>query len=77
MTIKEFKKWLDQFPEGTEVEVPSLEEGTSWQPDVTHFKKFEGESYVDFEFIDFTKNQFVKEDHPYFGKVVLQLGETT
>jgi len=75
MTVKELKKWLNHFPDDAEVHIPVLEESRNWSPDTTKFQKFEGESCCDYEYIDFTKNQFVKVDHPFYGKKALFLGE--
>lgn len=88
-TIKEFQKWLSQFPEDTEVEFAFQEPSSGYESyGPVGFKspelKFAPESnelqYADFgdgvEYNDWSKNKFVKPDAPYFGKRYLFLGES-
>lgn len=78
-TLKEFKQWLDQFPDDTIVQVSIQEHATGWESyGPVKFKDFE--IPVDkwgkgFEFNDFRNNPFTKPDQPHFGKCFLELGE--
>jgi hypothetical protein len=72
-TIRELKLWLEQFPEDTEVEVLEVEFNYSGI-DVT-LKPLNTKPNRNWEFIDYSKNRYVKKDHPYFGKKILRLGE--
>jgi len=72
MTIAEFIKFLEKFPQDVEVEVPI---GTKLEDDRVEFHKFQDDEYVFWEFVDYSTNPLVKQNHPYFGKKVLFLGE--
>lgn len=61
MTIKEYKEWLNQFPEDAEVFVVMDEV----------FVPFE-ENY---EFTDYSASNYIKKGHPYFGKKILFIGD--
>ena len=75
-TIKELKEFLAQFPEDTEVEVLEEEDIGNYHGAQAVEVPLNLEEYSgNWEFQDFTKNEFVKENHPYFGKKVLTLGE--
>jgi hypothetical protein len=78
-TIKEFKKWLEQFPEDTIVEVAIQESPSGWEScGPVRFQEFEipTEMWGDgFDFLDFRNSKFSKPDDPYFGKCFLELGE--
>ena len=80
-TIKDFKKWLDNFPEETIVEVGIQQSSTNWEsygsikfvsPKIERTDMYDG-----WEFIDFRNNQFVKEYEEHFGKCFLRLGESS
>ena len=78
-TLKEFKQWLEQFPEDTIVRVAIQENATHWESyGPVQFKEFNIPTDTwgqGFEFIDFRDNQFVRPDQPHFGKCFLDLGE--
>ena len=79
-TIKEFKEWLNRFPEDTIVEFGIQQ----------HARNYESYGAVNFisptlenadsgngwEFIDFRDNKYVNQDAPHFGKCYLTLGES-
>jgi hypothetical protein len=75
MNRKKFQEWLEQFPEETIIEVQIQQEAHPYQSYgsciATEFKDNDLEM---FEFVDFTNNQFVKINEPYFGKKILTLG---
>ncbi|MEA3370307.1 MAG: hypothetical protein U9Q40_03135 [Campylobacterota bacterium] len=75
MNIKEFKEWLNNFPDDAEVHVPVVFKAHDWSLDETRATEFEGEEFCDYEFMDFTKNAFVTENYSFFGKKILVLGE--
>lgn len=64
MTVKEFKEWLEQFPEDATVQVVVDGSDTA----------FKAEEFDDYCFVDYTTNPLTKENHPFFGKKVLFLG---
>ena len=77
-TVKEFKEWLNRFPDDTVVEVGVQKPGGNYEsygpvdfvsPELTD------DSGDGWEFFDFRNNQFVKESDVRFGKCYLQLGE--
>ena len=73
MTIAEFIKFLEKFPKEAEVEVPI---GLTRTGDGgADFQKFQDEEFLFWEFVDYSTNPLVKQNHPYFGKKVLFLGE--
>jgi hypothetical protein len=78
-TLKEFKKWLEQFPEDTIVQVAMQESPSGWESwGPVRFKDFQiptNEWGDGFEFFDFRNNQFTKPDSPHFRKCILELGE--
>ena len=80
-TIKEFKEWLNRFPEDTIVEVGIQQKAGNYEAyGAVEFvsPKLEESDYGDgWEFTDFRNNQFVKEDSPRFGKCYLSLGESS
>lgn len=83
VTIKDLKKFLEQFPEDTLVEFAFQKDSPRWES----FGKVEFESPVlekeeewstsgpGWEFLDFRGNQFIKPDSDSFGKTFLLLGE--
>ena len=78
-TIAEFKKWLEQFPDDAEVRVAIQQEPKAYQSfGEVLFKEpelREGTMGDGWEFIDFTKNPYVKPGQWMFGKKVLNIGE--
>jgi hypothetical protein len=72
-TVRELKIWLEQFPEDTEVEVLEVEQ--TYSDDITKIEPLNLKQFGNWDFFDATKNQFVKEDHPCFGRKILTLGE--
>lgn len=88
MNRVEYQKWLDQFPEDTEIECLMTEEQCGWYDsvDVTP-TPFEGTVESDhrdtfgsmtgkmFEYYDWSKNSLIKPDQPYYNKKILQIGK--
>lgn len=79
-TIKEFKEWLDRFPEDTIVKVGIQQKASGYETygDV-HFQSpcLEDSDFgTGWEFIDFRKNEYVREGSPRFGKCYLHIGES-
>lgn len=79
-TIKELKKWLDNFPEETIVEFGIQQPASMYQSygDVKFLQpKLERTDCDDgWEFLDFRNNQYVEPDAPHFGKCFLRFGES-
>ena len=72
-TVKEFKQWLDRFPDDAIVEIAKQESPHLYQSyGAVEFQdiKLDDSDFGDgWEFIDFTNNQFVKkEDSHYYEK---------
>lgn len=74
-TVRELKIWLEQFDEDTIVEVLEKETLSQWGGDSVVVKSLDLKAYGNWDFTDFTDNEHVKEDAPYFGKKFLTLGE--
>lgn len=75
MNRKQFQEWLDQFPEDTVIEVQVQQEPPAYQSwGECREVEFVDDSDETYTFTDFTGNQFVNPDSPYFGKRVLVLG---
>jgi len=74
-TIKEFKKWLDRFPDDTIVEFGIQQRGTGYEsygPVEFQTANLNDRNYGDgWDFLDFRKIK--TSDH--FGKSYLQIGE--
>ena len=79
VTVADFRKWLEQFPDDTEVLVAVEQRLSDYQSfgDI----KFE-EPVIDnadvgkgWEYVDFNGNRLVKPDAPHFGKKFLYIGE--
>jgi hypothetical protein len=79
VTVAEFRKWLEQFPQDAEVEVAVQQEGRDYcgygpvkfiSPELK-----EGTDGNGWEYTDLTGNPFVKETEPHFGKKCLFIGE--
>ena len=76
MNRKQFQEWLDQFPEDTEIDVIIQEESRGYESyGEAVAKKFEG-TEEQFEFVDFTGNQFVKKEDAHFNKRFLTIGSS-
>lgn len=71
VTIAEFKKILEQFPDDAIVQVA---EGFTRPYDGTRIVNFDTTKHLNF--VDFTNNQFVKNDpsHPAYGLKILEIG---
>lgn len=78
-TIKEFKEWLNRFPDDTIIEVGIQQMSSNFESyGAINFESPKldgGDCGHGWEFIDFRNNRFVKEDEPHFGKCYLRLGE--
>ena len=79
-TIKEFKEWLNRFPDDTIIEVGFQEKAGIYESyGAIRFNTLElkdSDSGNGWEFTDLRNNQFIKEDSPSFGKSYLTLGES-
>ena len=74
MNIREFKEFINQFPDDATVEVfEMVDEGYSGS--YIRVIEFKGEEYQDYEYIDFTGNQFVKPDAPHYNKRFIRFGK--
>lgn len=76
MTIKDFKKFLEQFPEDAEVRVIEGYRGAGWEGDGYRVIDFDGKEYETWEYTDFTNNQWVKPTSSYYNKKYLTLGNS-
>lgn len=78
-TVKEFKKWLNRFPDDTIVEVAKQESPSMYQSygavEFQDIKLDDSDIGDGWEFIDFTNNRFVKKEDDIYGKRYLRLGE--
>ena len=79
-TIKEFKEWLNRFPDETIIEIAIQQRSCNYESyGPIQFKAIDfddsdmGEGW---EFNDFRNNKFIKPDSFYFGKCTLELGES-
>lgn len=79
-TVKEFKEWLNRFPDDAIVEVGIQQKAPAWEScGAVNFEEFtltDSDYGSGWEFVDLRNNQFVKEDSPSFGKCYLRLGES-
>lgn len=75
-TLKEFKEWLERFPEDTIVQVPIRGWENNGSVNFIDFQIPTEEYGNGFEFIDFRNNPYVTPDQPFFGKCFLELGES-
>jgi len=80
-TIKEFKEWLNRFPDDTIVEVGIQQRAGNYQSyGAVNFispKLEDNDIGEGWEFTDFKNNRFVKEGEPHFKKSYLTLGEAS
>ena len=74
MNRVEFQRWLDQFPEDTEIEVMMQEPEESWYAASMISRVFDENNEDHFNYVDFTGNQYVKEGDDYYNKRLLTLG---
>lgn len=78
-TIKEFKEWLNRFPDDTTIEVAFQQRPRNYESyGPIEFKTIQltESDYGDgWEFYDFRNNKYVTENHPLFNKCILTLGE--
>ena len=79
VTVEDFKKWLEQFPDDAEVLVAVEQRSSDYQsfgeikfeePGIDNADNGKG-----WEYVCFNGNQFVKPDAPHFGRKVLYIGE--
>jgi hypothetical protein len=79
-TIKEFKKWLDRFPEETIIEVGFQQRAGNYESygavEFETIKLEDSDSGFGWEFADFRTNQFVMPEDEMFGKCILSLGDS-
>ena len=72
MNLKDFKEWLNQFPDDTIVEVSVEYMGlNSYYSEFRTFDKNDDDHYT---FIDLNGNPHVAQDNPNYNKRFLQLG---
>jgi len=80
VTLKQFKEWLNRFPDDTIVQVTVQQQAGPWEAyGPIEFKSPELEPVHDaglgWEFIDLTENKFVKPTSPHHNKRYLTIGE--
>ena len=69
MNLKDFKEWLNQFPDDTIVEVSEEQGGYERY---SSFKVFDPDDHSNY--LDLTGNPHVKPDSELYNKRFLQLG---
>ena len=74
MNRVEFQRWLDQFPEDTEIEVMMQEPDASWNTGDVESKAFDANNEDHFEYVDLIGNKFVKPGSDCYNKRFLTLG---
>ena len=81
MIVAEFIEWLQTQDQEAVVEVLYHTSGTGYydQGGNVTTQDFDPTDLMwgcskSFDYVDFRNNQFVKEDHPYYNKRILQLG---
>lgn len=72
MNIKDFKEWLNNFPDDTIIEVVQATWGGYGGGDIL-VTEFEADDHC-FEYTDFVNNQFVKPEDEFLNKKYLLLG---
>lgn len=79
VTVADFRKWLEQFPEDTEVLVAFQQKASQYQsfgevkfeePELSGRNIGKG-----WEYTDFNGNKFVSPDAPHLGRKFLYIGE--
>ncbi len=74
MNIREFREFISQFPDDTIVEVLEMvDEG--YNGSYIRVIEFRGEEYKDYDYTDFTGNQFVKPDAAHYNKRFIRFGK--
>lgn len=71
MKLKDFKEWLNQFPDDTIVEVLEERGGYERYSSFTAFDTDDNSIYC-----DYTDNPMVRPDNFLYNKRILQLGST-
>lgn len=56
MKLKEFKKFLEQFPDDATVEVIVNERGRNWEGDYAYVRDFIGDEFGDYDYTEY-KNE--------------------
>lgn len=78
-TVKEFKEWLNRFPDNTEIEIAVQEERPMYESyGAVVFVALDLEDSDignGWEFMDFRTNQYVKETESHYKKAYLRIGE--
>ena len=76
MNRKKFQEWLEQFPEDTEIEVVVQQPPHGYES----YGRCDGVDFeaemVQYEYVNFKGNQFVKPTDSYFEKKILTLGQS-
>lgn len=72
MNLKDFKEWLNQFPDDTIVEVSVEYMGLNSY--YSEFQTFDQNNTDHYSFIDLVGNPYVEPDDPNYNKRFLQLG---
>jgi hypothetical protein len=79
--IKEFKEWLNRFPDDTIIKVGIQQKAGNYEAYGNVWfespKLEDSDVGIGWEFTDFRNNPFVKKDSPSFGKCYLTLGEAS
>lgn len=76
MNVREFREWLEQFPDDTEVEVIVADEAPDYCPYGAAVPVgFDGHDRQ-YDYVDFNDNPLVNNDpnHPGYGRRILTLG---
>jgi hypothetical protein len=79
-TIKEFKEWLNRFPEETIIEIGFQQRAGNYESygavEFNEMKLEDSDCGDGWEFTDFRNNKFVDEDAAHYGKCYLTIGES-
>ncbi len=70
-TKRQFIEYLESLPDDTEIRVIVRDsyDGFDWKP-------LDAQPNTgNIDFVDYTKNAFVKQPHKNYGKIILYLGE--
>lgn len=73
-TVAEFKAFLDQFPDDTEVRVLEVDDATGFSGESHRWVDFDPTEFGSYDFVDFTTSGWIHEGHPLRGKKILDLG---
>ena len=74
MNRVEFQRWLDQFPEDTEIEVMLQAPDEPWDTGDVESGPFDANNKYHFEYVDLTGNKLIKPSNNYYNKRFLTLG---